>query len=100
SACRGTRAPWFDRLGEEEPPFKTQVTVLERTREAGKKILMSGGSRWYVVKYPVGFFCWNVVFCCGFGVFLSLSFLWREAVWLFSAFGGGGVAPRLSRWSE
>ena len=23
------------------------VTVLERTREAGKKILMSGGSRWY-----------------------------------------------------
>ncbi len=23
-----------------------QVTVLERTREAGKKILMSGGTRW------------------------------------------------------
>lgn len=26
----------------------TQVTVLERMREAGKKILMSGGTRWWV----------------------------------------------------
>lgn len=24
----------------------SQVTVLERTREAGKKVLMSGGTRW------------------------------------------------------
>jgi NADPH-dependent 2,4-dienoyl-CoA reductase/sulfur reductase-like enzyme len=26
--------------------YGARVTVLERTREAGKKVLMSGGSRW------------------------------------------------------
>ena len=26
-----------------------QVTVLERTREVGKKILISGGARWYAL---------------------------------------------------
>lgn len=26
----------------------TQVTVLEKNREAGKKVLISGGTRWYV----------------------------------------------------
>lgn len=30
-----------------------QVTVLERTREAGKKVLMSGGSRCNILPYEV-----------------------------------------------
>lgn len=36
-----------------------QVTVLERTREVGKKILISGGARWYSSS-PANLFCCTI----------------------------------------